>query len=74
MDRYTRDICGEWLGKHITVATQQIFNNATVGLQQGKSSVFDMIRAEMLKVRDQISLVSSVRECVKRGLEPEAEK
>jgi hypothetical protein len=36
------------LGKHVPVASEQIVNNATVGLQQWKKCVFCMVRAEML--------------------------
>jgi hypothetical protein len=36
------------LGKHIPVAKQQILNNAVVGLQQWKSCVFYVVRAERL--------------------------
>jgi hypothetical protein len=36
---YTVTVSGQWLGKHIPVARQQIINNATVGLQQWKWGV-----------------------------------
>jgi hypothetical protein len=48
MGGYTRAFFGQRLGKQIPVARQQILNNATVGLQQWKSCVFYVIRAEML--------------------------
>jgi hypothetical protein len=31
---YTRGVSGQRLGKHVPIANKQIFNNATVGLQQ----------------------------------------
>jgi hypothetical protein len=40
-------VSGQWLGKHVLVATQQILNNARVGLQQWKSCVFCVVRTEM---------------------------
>jgi hypothetical protein len=48
MAGYTRAISGQRLRKHLSVAKQHIFNNATVGLQQWKSSIFYVIRAEIL--------------------------
>jgi hypothetical protein len=36
------------LGKHVPVVRQQILNNAVDGLQQWKSCVFYVVRAESL--------------------------
>jgi hypothetical protein len=36
MGGYTVAVSGQRLGKHFPVARQQIFNSATVGLQQWK--------------------------------------
>jgi hypothetical protein len=55
MDGYTRDVSGQRVGKHVAVARQQIFNNATVGLQQWKSCVFYVVHAEKLKTRENVS-------------------
>jgi hypothetical protein len=41
-------VSGKLLGKHVHVARQQIFNNATVGLQQRKSCVLYVVRTEIL--------------------------
>jgi hypothetical protein len=48
MGGYTRAVSEHRLCKHITVARQQIFNNATVRLQKWKSCIFYVVRAEML--------------------------
>jgi hypothetical protein len=48
MGGFTRAVSGQRLGKHVPVVMQQIINNATVGLQQWKSCVFYVVRAEML--------------------------
>jgi hypothetical protein len=45
---YTKAVSGQRLVKHVPVARQQILNNATVGLQQWKSCVFYVVRAERL--------------------------
>jgi hypothetical protein len=44
----TRTVSGQRLGKHVPVATQQILNNATVGLQQWRSCVFYVVGTERL--------------------------
>jgi hypothetical protein len=49
------DVSGQRLGKHVPVTRRQILNNATVRLQQWKSCVFYVVRAEMLYVRDKVS-------------------
>jgi hypothetical protein len=41
-------ISGQRLGNHVPVASQQILNNATVGLKQWELGVFYVVRAEML--------------------------
>jgi hypothetical protein len=46
--KYTRPVSRQRLGKHVPVAWQQILNNAAVGLQQWKSCVFYVVRAERL--------------------------
>jgi hypothetical protein len=48
MGGYTRADSGQQLGEHFPVSRRQIFNNATVRLQQMKSYVFYVIRSEML--------------------------
>jgi hypothetical protein len=48
MGGYTRAISGQRFGKHVPVASKQIRNNATVGLQQWKSCVSYVVRAEIL--------------------------
>jgi hypothetical protein len=48
---YIRPVSGQRLGKHIPVARQQSINNATVGLQQWKSCVSYIVRAERLQAR-----------------------
>jgi hypothetical protein len=48
MGGYTRDVSGQRFGKHVSVARQQILNNAAVELQHWKSYVFYVVRAEML--------------------------
>jgi hypothetical protein len=48
MGGYTRTVSGQQLSKYVPVARQQIINNATVGLQQWKSCVFYVVRAEKL--------------------------
>jgi hypothetical protein len=48
LGEHTRPVSRQRLGKHVAVARQQILNNATVGLQQWKSCVFYVVRAEML--------------------------
>jgi hypothetical protein len=48
------------LVKHVPVARQQIINNATVELQQWKSCVFYVVRAEMLQARDKV-IVHTIR-------------
>jgi hypothetical protein len=48
MGGYTRVVSGQRLGKHFPIATQYIFINATVGLQQWKTRVFYVVRAEKL--------------------------
>jgi hypothetical protein len=55
MGGYTRAVSGQRFGKHVPVARQHIINNATVGLQQWKSCVFCVVRAEMLYARDTVS-------------------
>jgi hypothetical protein len=52
MGECTRAISGQLLSKHVLVARQQILNNAIVGLQQWKSSVFYVVRAEMSQGKD----------------------
>jgi hypothetical protein len=47
MGGYTSNIPGQWLGKHVPLARQQILNNATTG-QQWESCVYYVVRAEML--------------------------
>jgi hypothetical protein len=47
MGGYTSAVSGQRLGKHVAVATQQILNNATVGLQQWKICVFYVVRARV---------------------------
>jgi hypothetical protein len=42
---YNRNVSGQRLGKHVPIAGQEIFNNATAGLQQWKSCVFYVLRA-----------------------------
>jgi hypothetical protein len=74
MGGYTRAFYGQRLGKHVPIARQHILNNATVGVQQWRSCVFYVVRAENLQARDNVSLVSSIWESVKGGLEPEAEE
>jgi hypothetical protein len=73
MGEHTRALSGQWLSKHVPIARQQILNNATVGLQQWRSSVFCMVHVERLKGRQGLELsqlsFNSVRESVKRGLE-----
>jgi hypothetical protein len=46
MGGYTKAVSGQWLSKHVPVARQQILNNAVVELQQWKSRVFYVVRAE----------------------------
>jgi hypothetical protein len=48
MGRYTTPVSGQRLGKHVPVARQQILNNSKFGLQQWKSYVSYVVRAEML--------------------------
>jgi hypothetical protein len=48
MSGYTKVVFRQRLGKHVPVARQQILNIAAVGLQQWKSCVFSVIRAEIL--------------------------
>jgi hypothetical protein len=48
MDGYIRAVSGQRLGKHVPVARQQIFNSLTVRLEQWKSSVFYVVRAEVI--------------------------
>jgi hypothetical protein len=43
-----RPVAKQRLGKHVTVARQQIINKATVGLQEWKRSVFYVVRTERL--------------------------
>jgi hypothetical protein len=56
MGGYTTAVSGQWLGKHVPVARQQILNNATVRLQQWKSCVFYMVNVEMLQARDKVKV------------------
>jgi hypothetical protein len=49
MGGYTGRVSGQRLGKHVPVARQQILNNVTVELQQWKSFVFYVVRAEIIK-------------------------
>jgi hypothetical protein len=46
--RIYQTFSGQRLGKHVSVAMEQILNNATFGLQQGKSLVFCVVRAEII--------------------------
>jgi hypothetical protein len=48
MGEYTTEVSRQRLGKHVLVARQQFLNNATVGLQQWKSYVLYVVRAERL--------------------------
>jgi hypothetical protein len=48
MGEYTKAVSGQGLGKHFLVVRQEVFINATVRLQKYKSSVFYVVRAEML--------------------------
>jgi hypothetical protein len=48
MGGYTGPVSEQLLGKHIIVARQHILNNATDGLQEWKSCVFYVVRAEIL--------------------------
>jgi hypothetical protein len=48
MGGFTRAVSGQRLGKHVSVARQQIFNNATVVLQQWNRYVFYVVHAERL--------------------------
>jgi hypothetical protein len=48
MGGYIRAVSGQPLSEHIPIARQQILNNATVGLQQGKNCVFYVVGAKML--------------------------
>jgi hypothetical protein len=48
MGGYTSAISGQQPGKHVPFARQQILNNAKVGLQQWKSCVFYVVRADRL--------------------------
>jgi hypothetical protein len=48
MGGYTSAVSGQRLRKHVPIAKKQILNNATVGVQQGKSCVFYVVGAEML--------------------------
>jgi hypothetical protein len=70
MDGYTRAFPQQRLGKHFPVARQHILNNATVGLQQWKNCVSTWSVPRSYKQRAR-SVVNSVRESVKRGLEAE---
>jgi hypothetical protein len=72
MGAYTRAVSGQRLGKHVPVAREQILNNATVGLHNGRA-VFSMWSVPRGYRRDEVwNLVDSfVREYVKRGLEAE---
>jgi hypothetical protein len=74
MGGYTRDASGQRLGKHVPVARHQVLNNATVGLQQWKNCFLPSPCRDVISKGQDQSLVSSVRESVKRGLEPEAEE
>jgi hypothetical protein len=47
MDGYTRAVCGQQLGKHVPVASQQISKIATVGYNNERAVSY-MIRAEIL--------------------------
>jgi hypothetical protein len=77
---YTRSWQLSWqrLSEHVPVAIEQILNNAIVGLQQWQSRVFYVLITEMLQARRGLDLSqlrpSSVRESVKRGLEPDTEE
>jgi hypothetical protein len=48
MGGYTLAVSGQQLGKHVPVARKHILNNAIVGLQQLKSCVFYVVRAEVI--------------------------
>jgi hypothetical protein len=73
MDRYTRAVSGQRLGKHVPVARQQILNNATVRLQQWVLfSTWSVPRCYKQGTRSVESEFCS--EYVKRGIKPEAEE
>jgi hypothetical protein len=48
MNEHTRDVSGQRLSKHFPDSTQQILNNATVGLQQWKSCVFHVGQGQLI--------------------------
>jgi hypothetical protein len=52
---YTRAVSWNRLCKHVPVARQQIINNATVGPQQWKRSVFCAARVEVLLARYKVN-------------------
>jgi hypothetical protein len=73
MGGYTRAVSGQRLREHVPVYRRHILNNATVGLQQGKRSVSTWSVSRCYK-QETVSVLSSERESVKRGLYPEAEE
>jgi hypothetical protein len=74
MRGYTRAVSGQRLGEHVPVATQQILNNETVGLQQWKRGIPKWSVPRSYVEDNWGKPVSSVRESVKKLLEPEAEE
>jgi hypothetical protein len=72
MDEYTKDISEQRLGKHFPVATQQVLNNSQLDYNKGRA-VFSTWSVPRYKQGTR-SVVGSVLESLKKGLEPEAEE
>jgi hypothetical protein len=76
MGGYTTAVSGQQLGEHVPVTRQRILNNATVGRNNNELCFLcGPCRDVISKGQGQLSQlrISSLRESVKRGLEPEAE-
>jgi hypothetical protein len=56
MGRYTREVSGQRLGKHVPAARKQFPDIATVGLQQWMSYIFYVVRVEKLYARRSLEL------------------
>jgi hypothetical protein len=74
MGGYTRAVSGQRIGKNVPVARQQILNNTTVEIQQWKHGVSTWSVPRSYLEDNWGASVCSVRECVKTGLELEAEE
>jgi hypothetical protein len=72
MGGYTRAVSGERLGKNVNAASQQILSNATVGLQQWKRCVSTWSVPRSCLEDNWSDPISSLRDFMKSGLEPEA--